>query len=236
MKKGSISIAILISLIVLLSGVSIINLALNEKHRSKDAYERVENRYIAESGIDMAIGLFISYLDNQDYALSYHNIEGIYSVTDIYSPYLLHEIQESESIDNVSLALIEQETNDYLSSIGFLDFSRDGGVEVSLRTMNDMENFKLSRLCTDPGFVVSRSKETTKVQSSINPIYLTVKSKYKGGEVLCEVQISNIYAVRKPFTEILTGETASVNAWIDVSQAKAEYQNYQNYRVRNGGV
>lgn len=236
MKKGNISIAMLISLVVLLSGAAVVNLAVNEKYRAKEAYARIENRYIAESGVEMAVGLFLRYLDNQNYALSYQNTGGIYSVTDAYAPYLLHEIQESENRDSLNLTLIEREVNDYLSSIGFLDFSRDGGVEIALRTMNDRESFKLSRLCIDPGFVISRSGETAEVRSRMNPIYLTVKSKYKGGEVLCGVQISSVYAVRKPFMEILTGETASVEAWIDASQAKAEYQNYQNYRIRDGGL
>lgn len=184
----------------------------------------------------MAVGLFLRYLDNQDYALSYQNTGGTYSATDAYAPYLLHEIQKSENTDSVSLSLVERETNDYLSSIGFLDFSRYGGVEVALRTMNDMHSFKLSRLCIDPGFVVGNSGETDEVRSRMNPIYITVKSKYKGGEVLCDVQISGIYAIRKPFAEISPGETASVEAWIDASQAKAEYQSYQNYRIRNGGL
>ncbi len=234
MKKGSIGITVLIILMVLLSGASIVKLAVNEKHRAKESYERIENRYIAESGIEMAASLFLCYLENQEYALSYQNIGGAYLVSDVYAPYLVHEIQETHDADEMNVSIVEQEANDYLSSMGFLDFSRDGGVEVILRTMNDTEGFKLSRLCTDYGFVVGEKGETTEVKSRINPVYLTVKSKYKGGEVMCNIQISDLYAVRKPFAEIDSDERDSVKAWIDVSCVKTEYQNYQNFKVRDG--
>ena len=236
MKKGSISLVLLISLVVLLSGAAVATLAANEKYRAKEAYARIENRYIAESGIDMALGLFLRYLDHQEYAVAYQNTGGSYAITDAHAPYLIHEIQESENTDNVSLDLVARETNDYLSSIGFLDFSRSGGVEVALRTMDDMQRFKLSRLCIDPGFIVGGSGEPSEVRSKINPIYVTIKSKYKGGEVLCTIQISDIYVVRKPFAAVSLGEPASVEAWIDASDAKTEYQSYQNYKMRNGGL
>jgi len=236
MKKGSISLVLLISLVVLLSGAAVTTLAVNEKFRAKEAYAKIENRYIAESGIEMAIDLFLQYVGSQDYVLAYQNVGGAYSVSDSYAPYLIHEIQESENTDNMDIAFVAREANDYLSSIGFLDFSRDGGIEVSMRTMNDTQRFKLSRLCVDPSFVISTGSESGKVRSRINPVYITVKSKYKGGEVLCSVQISNIYIVRKPFSVLSAGELASVAAWIDVSQVKTEYQSYQNYRIRDGGL
>lgn len=236
MKKGSISIAILISLVVLLSGATLTKLALNEKYRANEAYKRIENRYIAESGVEMAVGLLLSYFDNQDYVLSYTNEGGSCSIADLYAPYLIYELQEYGNADELHLAIIERETNDYLSSIGFLDFSHGGGVEIILHTMNDKENFKLSRLCVSPGFTIGENGEIGNKQSIINPLFFTIKSKYKGGEVMCNIKISNLNAVRKPFSETPNNEISSVEAWLDITQVKVEYQNYQNYIVKGGAL
>ena len=67
-------------------------------------------------------------------------------------------------------------------------------------------------------------------------LYLTTKVNYKGGEVLCNVEITDLYIVRQPFKEIKTvGELASVEAKIDTTSAKIKYNTYQNYKI-GGGV
>ena len=237
-QKGNISIVLLCGLIVMLTGAAITMQAVNSKYEARTSYERIENRYIAESGIDMAAGLFQNYLSNQKYILTYtKNEDGSCSLIDAYSPFLIDEIKESDNTDIVSIDLVSTESADYLSSIGFLDFIRGSGIEVSINTFHQKENFKLSRLCVEPNFIVSASYENTSifhVKSKINPIYLTLKSRYKGGEVLCNVEISNIYVVREPFKEINVGEIASVEAHIDIINAKVNYENYQNYRVKGG--
>jgi hypothetical protein len=164
--------------------------------------------------------------------LSYtKNEDGSYAVIDDYSPYLLPEIRLSENRDNISLDLIENESTAYLVSIGFLDFLRDNGIEVSINTFNNKENFKLSRMCIEHDFLISKDMGASTVcQSKINPIFLTVKSKYKGGEVLCNAEIANLNIVRDPFEEIEIGEQASVKAHIDINSHKISYNNYQNYR------
>jgi hypothetical protein len=231
-RQANISIVLLISLVVILSGATIVTLCINSKYNAKISYERIENRYIAESGIDLAVGLFLNYLSNQDFVLSYtKNEDGSYSVIDDYSPYLLPEIRLSENRDNIALDLIENESIAYLVSIGFLDFLRENGVEVSINTFNNKDNFKLSRMCIEYDFLLSKELGArTASQSKINPIYLTVKSKYKGGEVLCNVEIANLNIVRDPFAEIEIGEQASVKAYIDINSRKVSYYHYQNYR------
>jgi hypothetical protein len=150
-KNGNISIALLVSLAVLFSGAAIVQLAVNSKYKAREAYERIENRYLAESGIEMAVGLFVNYLSNQEYALAYtKNADDSYSIVDEYSPYLLDEIRQAENEDSVSIDLVVRESNDYLSSIGFLDFARNGGVELAVSIFHDKERFKLSRMCIEP--------------------------------------------------------------------------------------
>jgi hypothetical protein len=231
-RQANISIVLLISLVVILSGATIVVLGINCKYNAKVSYERIENRYIAESGIDLSVGLFLNYLSNQDFVLSYtKNEDGSYSVIDDYSPYLLPEIRLSENRDNIALDLIENESTDYLVSIGFLDFLRDNGIEVSINTFNNKDNFKLSRMCIEYDFLVNNDLGSgTDCQSKINSIYLTIKSKYKGGEVLCNVEIANLNIIRDPFEEIEIGEQASVKARIDINSRKVSYNNYQNYR------
>jgi hypothetical protein len=231
-RQANISIVLLISLVVILSGATIVVLGINSKYNAKVSYERIENRYIAESGIDLSVGLFLNYLSNQDFVLSYtKNEDGSYSVIDDYSPYLLPEISFMENRDNVALNLIENESKAYLVSIGFLDFMRDNGIEVSINTFNNKDNFKLSRMCIAHDFLISNDLGAGNAcQSKINPIFLTVKSKYKGGEVLCNVEIANINVVRDPFEEIEIGEQASIKAHIDINSHKISYNNYQNYR------
>jgi hypothetical protein len=231
-RQANISIVLLISLVVILSGATIVVLGINSKYNAKVSYERIENRYIAESGIDLSVGLFLNYLSSQDFVLSYtKNEDGSYSVIDDYSPYLLPEIKLSENKDSITLDLIKNESKAYLVSIGFLDFMRDNGVEVSINTFNNKDSFKLSRMCIEHEFLISNDLGVGNAcQSKINPIFLTVKSKYKGGEVLCNVEIANINVVRDPFEEIEIGEQASVKAHIDINYHKILYNNYQNYR------
>lgn len=229
MKKASISFVLLVSLVILCGGAAIFNIAMASRYRAKTEYERIENRYIAESGIDLAVGLFISYLSNQDYVLAYsQNGDGNCQVLDEYSPYLLDEIKMAENSDSVSIDLIASESADYLSGIGYLDFKRGNGIELFISTYEQKDSFKLSRLCIEPYFLIGRHDEETIVKSKINPIYLTVKSTYKGGEVLCNVQISDLYIIRQPFKES-ADEISNVSAGIDTSYAKIIYENYQNY-------
>jgi len=230
-KKGNINLVLLIALIAVLGGSVITGLAVKSKYDSKEAYVRLENRYIAESGIDLSVGLFLNYIANKEFILSYtKNEDGSYSVLDTYSPYILDEIRENENADTIPLSVISAECNSYLSSIGYLDFSRGGCVEISISTFWNKDNFKLSRLCIEPNFLISNLPEHTNKQSKINPIYLNLKSKYKGGEVMCNAVISELRVVRHPFKEIEVGETASVIAHIDISNSDTQYQNFQNYR------
>lgn len=235
MKKASISFVLLVSLVILCGGAAIFNIAMASRYRAKTEYERIENRYIAESGIDLAVWLFINYLSNQDYVLSYsQNMDGSFQVVDEYSPYLIDEIRTSESVDSVQVDLVAAESADYLSSIGYLDFKRENGIELSVSTYGQKDSFKLSRLCIEPYFLISRNEETAPEKSKINPIYLTVKSKYKGGEVLCNVVIADLHIVRQPFRTVTTGGLSSISAGLDTSQAKVIYDNYQNYG--RGGI
>lgn len=220
----------LISLIILLSGSAIITIAINSKFNAKASYERIENRYIAESGIDLAIGLFLNYLSNQDFILSYtKNEDGTFAVIDSFSPYLLPEIGLSENKDSVTLDLIQNECVSYLASVGFLDYMRDNGIEIAISTFNNKDNFKLSRMCIEPNFLISKD-ETITSRSKINPVFITIKSKYKGGEVLCSAEVSDLYVVREPFAQINVGESAYVKSSIDIVSRKVAYNNYQNYR------
>lgn len=229
MKKASISFVLMVSLVILCGEAAIFNIAASSRYRAKTEYERIENRYIAESGIDLAVGLFINYLSNQDYVLAYtQNGDGSCQVLDEYSPYLLDEIKTSENVDAVSIDLVSTESADYLSAIGYLDFKRGSGIELSISTYEQKENFKLSSLCIEPYFLIGRDGEADTAKSKINPIHLTVKSTYKGGEVLCNVQISDLYITREPFAES-TDEISSVSAGIDTIYAKITYENYQNY-------
>lgn len=229
MKKASISFVLMVSLVILCGGAAIFNIAAVSRYRAKTEYERIENRYIAESGIELAIGLFMNYLSNQDYVLAYsQNSDGSVQVLDEYSPYLLDEIKMAENSDDVLIDLVSTESADYLSGIGYLDFKRGNGIELSISIYEQKDSFKLSRLCIEPYFLIGRDNEVATVKSRINPIHLTVKSTYKGGEVLCNVQISDLYISRQPF-KASADELSSVPAGIDTSYAKIIYENYQNY-------
>lgn len=230
-KKGNMSIVLLIALIAVLGGSVITGITVKSKYDGKTAYSRLENRYIAESGIDLSIGLFLNYLANQEFILTYIKSEdGSYSLLDEYSPYILDEIREKENTDAVPLTTISVECNNYLSSIGYLDFIRSSGVEISLSTFYNKDNFKLSQLCISPNFIVEKIGTGNEIQSRINPLYLAVRSYYKGGEVLCNIEISDIRVIRDPFAEIEVGEMANVTAYIDVAFCKVQYHNFQNYR------
>ena len=229
-KKASIGFTAIIALIVVCCGAAVLSVASNSKYNSKTEYQRIEERYIAESGVELSLGLFLNYLENKDLVLAYtQNEGGGYSVIDSLSPYLLEEIRVSEDADVVPVPIIENESKDYLAGAGFLDYISDGTIEFGINTYGNKEEFRLSRMCTEYDFLLSLSDETEERRSKLRPIFLTVKAKYRGGVVMANVKISNLYAVRIPFEES-DDEISSIRAYIDTADAMIEYENYQNYR------
>lgn len=229
-KKANIGFTVLIALIIVCCGAAVLSIAGNSKYNAKTEYQRIEDRYIAESGVDLSVSLFLNYLSNKDLVLAYtQNEDGGYGVIDDYSPYLLEEVRTSEETDIVPINIIENESKDYLAGVGFLDYINNGTIEFGVNTFGDKESFKLSRMCTEYDFLLSLSGDDAEKRSMLKPVFLTVKTKYRGGEVMANIKISNLYAVRVPFDET-EDDIASVKAYIDVSNAIIEYENYQNYR------
>lgn len=229
-KKANIGFTVLIALIIVCCGAAVLSIAGNSKYNAKTEYQRIEDRYIAESGVDLSVSLFLNYLSNKDLVLAYtKNEDGGYGVIDDYSPYLLEEIRMSEETDIVPINIIENESKDYLAGVGFLDYINNGTIEFGVNTFGDKESFKLSRMCTEYDFLLSLSGDDAEKRSMLKPVFLTVKTKYRGGEVMANIKISNLYAVRVPFDET-EDDIASVKAYIDTSNAIIEYENYQNYR------
>lgn len=230
-KKGNLSFTVMFALVIVCCGAAVLSVASASKYNAKSEYKRTEDRYIAESGVDTAVGLFLNYLSNRDLVLAYQkNESGGYEVEDRYVPYLLDEIKTSDTLDTVSIRIIENESKDYLAASGYLDYITDGTIEFSVNTFGDKDRFKLSRMCVEHNFLISDAAENTADRKSrLNPIYLTVKTKYRGGEVLANIKIVNLYAVRRPFAE-LGGSIGSVSACIDTENAEVVYENYQNYR------
>lgn len=228
-KRASISFAVFTALIVICCGAALLNVGMSSKYNTKTEYQRMKNRYIAECGIDTAVGLFMNYLDNRDMEISYtKNADGTYTVNDVYSPYILDEIRDSET-ENVDIQVVSNEAKNYLVSLGYLDFSRAGEVKVTINTFSLPEKFKISQLCIEPDFLISEEGDTETKISLLNPIYLTVSSSYNNGNVLCNIKISNLYAVRSPYPDIEVGGMGSVPAYIDTQNVKIEYETYQNY-------
>ena len=229
-KKANIGFAVLIALIIVCCGAAVLSVASGSKYNAKTEYRRIEDRYISESGVDISVGLFLNYLENKDFVLAYtKNEDSGYGVIDEYSPYLLEEIKTSDEEDVVPISIIENESKDYLAGIGFLDYINHGTIEFGVNTYGDKESFKLSRMCTEYDFLLSVSDDDADKKSKLKPVFVTVRAKYRNGEVLANVKISNLYAVRDPFNET-DDDIASIRAYIDTSDAIIEYENYQNYR------
>ena len=219
----------IVSLLVLCCGGALVWMASNSKHQEQTEYERIESRYIAESGIDMAVGLFINYISNQDYVLAYTQTDNGYVITDEYAPYFLNEIKNADDSQAVQLRVIENESKDYLASVGFLDFIDDGSISVQVDTYGNKDAFKLTELCAEPSFIISADPESDTCRSKLKPIYLTVKSKYRAGEVMANIKIDGLYVQRDGFYALDINDRGSVSAWIDTSEVKIVYENYQNY-------
>ena len=227
-KKGSIAVSIFAALLVICAGAIILNLASASKYNSKSEYEKIKNRYVAESASDISVSLLLNYIENRDMVLEYEmHSDGSFSVLDEYSPYILDEIK-SATTDEVSLSVISTETKNYLISSGCIDFMReDSLINMSVKTFGDKERFRLSRMCTEPDFLLSDAPEEPDAEkrSKLNPIYVVVKSKYNSGEIKCSIVIDNLYAVRGAFKESET----NCPCRIDTSNAVIKYENYQNY-------
>lgn len=229
-KKGSIGFTVIIALIIVCCGAAVLSIASGSKYNTRSEYQRICDRYISESGIDLSVSLFLNYLENKDIVLAYaQNEDGGYGVIDDYSPYLLEEIRTSDDVDIVPIPIIENESKDYLAGVGFLDYINNGTIEFGINTYGDKESFKLSRMCTEYDFLLSVADDGTEKRSKLKPVFVSVKTKYRGGEVMANVKISNLYAVRVPFDET-EDQLASIRAYIDTGNAIIELENYQNYR------
>ena len=228
MKRGNISLVLLVSLLVVMAGAAITATAINSRHQAKDSYARLQNRYLAESGVELAIGLFVNYLASQDYVLTYQQTENGYLLMDQYAPYLTAEIAQPSEMDDIKMQLVSTECSDYLSSIGFLDFSRDGG--VSLYVNGQKENLRLSHMGYEMNFALSQDGSPS--VSKLRPVSLTVTSKYKSGEVLCTAEITGLKIKRDRLPSVQPGQLTSTNAAILTDEATIKYTNYQNYRLK----
>lgn len=76
MKNANICFTVLLVLLILSAGFATLNIASAVRYAEKESYERIESRYITESGITLAEGLFLNYLDSRSYALSYEDNGG----------------------------------------------------------------------------------------------------------------------------------------------------------------
>lgn len=227
-KKGSIAISVFTALLVICTGAIILNICVASRYNTKIDYERIKNRYIAESASDTSVSLLLNYIENREMVLEYEmHHDGSFSVLSEYSPYILDEIKTATT-DEVDISLISTETKNYLLSSGCIDFMReDSELFIKVKTFGDKDRFRLAEMCTEPDFLLSDSSEEagTEKRSKLNPIYITVKSKYNSGEVKCSVVIDNLYAVREAFKESKT----NCSCRIDTSNATIKYENYQNY-------
>lgn len=227
-KKGSIAISVFTALLVICTGAIILNICAASKYNAKSEYEKIKNRYIAESASDTSVSLLLNYIENREMVLEYEmHSDGSFSVMSEYSPYLLDEIKTATT-DEAEISLVSTETKNYLLSAGCIDFMReDSELSIKVKTFGDKEKFRISEMCIEPDFLLSDSPEEpgTEKRSKLNPIYITVKSKYNSGEVKSSIVIENIYAVREAFQESET----NCSCRIDASSATIKYENYQNY-------
>lgn len=227
-KKGSIAISVFTALLVICTGALILNICAASKYNAKSEHEKIKNRYIAESASDTSVSLLLNYIENREMVLEYEmHPDGNFSVMSEYSPYLLDEIKTATT-DEAEISLVSTETKNYLLSAGCIDFMREDSVlSIKVKTFGDKEKFRISEMCIEPDFLLSDSPEEpgTEKRSKLNPIYITVKSKYNSGEVKSSIVIENIYAVREAFQESET----NCSCRIDTSSATIKYENYQNY-------
>ena len=227
-KKGSIAISVFTALLVICIGAVILNICVASRYNTKTDYERIRNRYIAESASDTAVSLLLNYIENREMVLEYEVYpDGSVSVLPEYSPYILDEIKTATT-DEVEISFISTETKNYLLSAGCLDFMREESeVSIKIKTFGNKEKFRITQMCAEPDFLLSDNvdAESGEKRSKLNPIYITVKAKYNSGEVKCSIVIDNLYAVRESFKESETNTPCR----IDTSNAEIKYENYQNY-------
>ena len=233
-KRGNISLVMLTALVTVSVGAVLLNMAVNSRANTKTETKRIQNRYIAESGVDLAAGMFINYLDNRELTASYETDgDGNGFIIEDLCPYILDEIKDNPDIDEVPIEIIEKEARDYLISLGYRDFGKEGSLKVFAITNGPNDDFKVCNLCTEPDFLFSNGAEFGKKRSKLKPIYLKIRSIYPNGNVIANMEIDNIYAVRDAFTETEDGELGNVKISIDTENAQIKILNYQNYGGRD---
>ena len=226
-KEANISFVLLAALLTVCSGAAVLNIAASSKYKAKSEYERIASKYISESSIDLALGLFINYIGNRDLTVTYEKDEsGHYYISEEFSPYILDEIEEGSDGDEIFIEIVSNEAKDYLASIGYLDYKKDSTVNLFVNTFGNSDGLKITNMCIEPNFLISADGGIQR--SKLRPVYLTVKATYPGGNILTDIKLSNLFAERGSFSEISEGYgNAAVK--IDTSDAEIEFENYQNY-------
>ena len=59
-KKASIGFTVIIALIIVCCGTAVLSIASGSKYNAKTEYQKIEDRYISESGVDLSVGLFLN--------------------------------------------------------------------------------------------------------------------------------------------------------------------------------
>lgn len=229
-KRGNISLVMLTALITVSVGAVLLNMAVNSRANTKTEAKRIQNRYIAESGVDLATGMFINYLQNRELTASYEtDADGNSFIIGDLCPYLADEVKDNPDMDEVPIEIIEKEARDYMISLGYSNFERADSLKVRLVTNGQADNFRLDSMCTEPQFLISDGTEYGEKRSLLKPIYLKIQSRYPNGNVIANIELDNIYAVRDAFSETEEGKMGNVKVRIDTDGVQVKILNYQNY-------
>lgn len=233
-KTGNVTVVMVTGIIFALTSAAALNMIVFDRKAGNQYRDRIENRYLAENSIDLAIGLFRAKIENQIYILPYEkNYDGYYQLIDENSPYILFDIASADNSKNyIELSGIGSECKQYYNKIG-IDIGSEYEIRFKLNTFYDKDRFKLTRLSADQGFymstVTSNSTEYN-TSSSCTDISVTAEVEYKGGHVLCDMILSNVEIQRCDFKNISNlGEKGTVKAKLSFENSELKIQNYQNY-------
>ena len=169
--EANISVVVLTAMISLMAVATVLTLSLNEKAMTRQHTQRMNNRYNAESCIDIACYMIQDRMRNEPKYIQYENKNGTVKLTDsifsvstdkygstqVYNGYIFDEIitlkdggVTGETPQTTCLLTnIGSNTANYLYANGAMEFIHESEVTVSLYTGAALRNdYRLINMCT----------------------------------------------------------------------------------------
>ncbi|MDD6482953.1 MAG: hypothetical protein PUF72_00025 [Clostridiales bacterium] len=225
-KRANMSIVLVVWLIAMTSGIAVLSYSISSKYKAKQFENRMENRYVSESGVDLILGLVEDCISQYNAMINYEKNDIGYEF--INSPCIFDIDRTGGDVIwgdyGVRLDLIEQEAVDYLVGLGYQGYNEDNSIQIEVVT-DDIKKLQISQLVNDAEFHQNNSGNAT---ADMLPLDVHIYIKYGGGCIDCLSRWSDIKIIRGSFG---SSDVGGVPVYADTSGMRIDILKYDNYGI-----